>query len=153
ASANPRRMSADVLWQTLVATLGPIGGGPFGGPKGGFGGPKGPRGFGLEGIFKREFQFDPSTKPEEVEGSVAQALMLMNNPAINQKIQAKAGNMLAQVLKAHDDNDAAIKAVYQRAMGRGPSERELDRCRKHLSEVKDRAEAFEDILWALINST
>src|SRR5262249_30341200 len=112
----------------------------------------GPR-FGLEQVFKREFQFDPSTKVEEVEGSVSQALFLMNNAAINEKIKAKADNMLAQVLKAHDDDDAAIKAVYQRALGRRPTNREIDRCRQHLRDANSRAEAFEDILWALINST
>ena len=60
------RMNADAWWQTLVAALGPLGGGGMGGPKG-KGGPFGGA-FGLEGIFKNEFRFDPSTKPEEVEG-------------------------------------------------------------------------------------
>jgi hypothetical protein len=151
SSTSPRRMSADVLWQNLVGTLGPLGGGA--GPKGGFkGGPGGFRG-GLEQNFKREFQFDPSIKTEDVEGTISQALLLMNNPVINQKIQAKNGTMLAKILESNANNDDAIKGVYQRTLGRRPSERELDRCRTHLGAVTNRAEAFEDILWALINST
>lgn len=153
ASTNPRRMSADALWQNLVGTLGPLGGGGFGGPKKGFGGPKGGFAGGLEGLFKREFQFDPSIKADEIEGTISQALILMNNPAIHQRIQAKGGTMLAKILETTEDNDDAIKAVYQRTLGRRPSERELDRCRAHLRTVTNRAGAFEDILWALINST
>ena len=34
-----------------------------------------------------------------------------------------------------------------------PSEKELARCQQHVRTVGNRAEAFEDILWALINST
>ena len=81
---NPTHLQADVLWQCLVATLGPMG------PAGTFGqGAMGPsRAGGLEQVFKNEFGFDPSTKPEDVEGSISQALLLMNNPQINQKIKA-----------------------------------------------------------------
>ena len=43
----------------------------------------------MEALFKAEFAFDPSLKADEVEGSVPQALMLMNNPQLNDRIQAK----------------------------------------------------------------
>jgi hypothetical protein len=153
AASSPARMSADTLWQALVGTLGPIGGGapgfmPKKGP-----GPFAGR-FGLEFLFKQEFAFDPSTPPNEVEGSIPQALLLMNNPAIGQRIQAKGATVLAKILTENPkDDDDAIRAVYRRTLGRGPSERELSRCRQHLSSVANRPEAFEDILWALINST
>ena len=43
--------------------------------------------------------------------------------------------------------------VYLRTLARRPTDRELARCREHIRTVGNRAEAFEDILWALINST
>jgi len=150
ASVYPTRLRADALWQSLTGALGSLNAGP-----GGFGGKKGfgPGGFGgFEGQFKQEFNFDPSTRPEEVEGSVAQALMMMNNKAINQKIKATGTNLLARILATHSDNDEAVKAVYLRALARRPTERELTRCREHIRTVGNRAEAFEDILWALLNS-
>ena len=41
----------------------------------------------------REFSFDPSIPQEDIDGSIQQALMLMNNPAIQQRISKIAGDM------------------------------------------------------------
>ena len=108
---------------------------------------------GFEQLFKREFSFDPSTKPEDVEGSISQALMLMNNPQINQKIQARGENVLAKILAEHANDDDALKMVYLRTLARRPSDREFQRCRDYIRTVGNRSEAFEDIMWTLINST
>jgi hypothetical protein len=154
AAHNPVRMNGNALWASLTGTLGPIGPGGFGKGGGkGFGGPKGFGGFGLENQFKTEFSYDPSTKPEEIEGSIAQTLILMNNPQINSKIKAGPNNMLGRILSNYPDNDEALKVVYLRTLARRPTEREMTRLREHLKAVPNRAEAFEDILWALINST
>jgi hypothetical protein len=151
SAAYPTRLRADALWQALVDVLGPMTGpGPgIKGPKGGFGGGR----FGLESLFKDEFAFDPSMRPEEVEGSIPQALLLMNNPQINQKIRATGSNMLGRILSTYSDNDEALRTVYLRALARRPTDRELERCRDYIRTVGNRAEAFEDILWVLINST
>ena len=150
AGRAPVRMDADTLWNTLVCTLGSFPAPPFP-PKG----PAGPfaRFAGLEGQFRQEFAFDPSSKAEEIEGSIPQALMLMNNPQIQQKVRATGTNLLARILSAYPDNDEALTMVYLRTLARHPSAKELSRCRQHLENVTTRAEAFEDILWALINST
>jgi hypothetical protein len=150
AGRTPVRMDADTLWNTLVCTLGAFPAPPF--P------PKGPgapffRFAGLEGQFKQEFGYDPSSKAEEIEGSIPQALLLMNNPQIQQKIRATGTNLLARVLSAYPANDEALTMVYLRTLARHPSAKELSRCRQHIESVTTRAEAFEDILWALINST
>jgi hypothetical protein len=151
AAAYPARMRADSLWQSLVDVLGRMGGGPGMGARPG----GGPFAFqqGLEGAFKAEFGFDPSMKSDEVEGSIPQALLLMNNPVINQKIQAKGTNLLARILESYPKNEDALRMVYLRALGRRPTEREQTRCLQYIGRVGNRAEAFEDILWALINST
>jgi hypothetical protein len=152
AAAYPTRLRADALWESLTGVLG-----QFGGPGPGFrpgpGGPFGGRFGGLEGAFKSEFNFDPSLKADEVESSVPQALLLMNNPQINQKIQARGDNLLGRILKAYPDDDEALRMVYLRALARKPTDREKDRCRSYLKQAGSRAEAFEDILWALLNST
>jgi hypothetical protein len=149
ASSNPVRMNSTALWQSLVGVLGPISNqGKFGG----FGGPFARLGS-VENTFKQEFGFDPSTKAEEIEGSVSQALLLMNSPAINQKIQAKGTNLLAGILKTYAEDDEAVRNVYLRVLARVPTDRELIRCREHIANTRNRAEAYEDLLWALINST
>jgi len=147
AAHNASRMNANALWQSLVDTLGALGGpapkafGPFA------------RFGGLEAAFKQEFGYDPSTRPEEVEGSVSQALLLMNNPQINQRIRAAGSNLLARILATYTQDEEAIRMVYLRALARRPTDRELARCREHVRSAGSRPEAFEDILWALINST
>jgi hypothetical protein len=149
AGRNPVRMDADMLFNALTGSLGKFPGPPTGkGPGGPFA-----RLFGFEGQFKQEFAYDPSAKAEEIEGSISQSLLLMNNPSINQRIRAKGDNLLARVLAAHAKDDEALKAVYVQTLTREPSAKELARCRDHIDRVGNRAEAFEDILWALINST
>ncbi len=149
ATRNPVRMNGNALWQTLAGSIGPFNQGKFGGaaPKGPFGGG------GLEAQFKNEFSFDPSTKADEIEGSISQALILMNNPQINAKIKVQGTNLLGRILTAYPDNSEALKVVYLRTLARRPTDREVARCNEHIKTVGNRAEAYEDILWALINST
>jgi hypothetical protein len=151
AAAYPTRLRAEALWESLVGVLGVLGNSPPAqrpGP-----GVLYNLRAGLEGAFKQEFSFDPSLKADEVEGSVSQALLMMNNPTINQKIEAKGTNLLARILNAYSDDGEAIKMVYLRTLARKPTDREMEKCRDYVAKAEVRATAFEDILWALLNST
>jgi hypothetical protein len=150
AAAYPTRLRADALWDSLVSVLGNLGPRVPPPPR-----PAGPFAMapGLEGFFKEEFKFDPSAKADEVEGSIPQALLLMNNPQIQQRIQARGTNVLARILNAYPRDDDALRMLYLRTLARKPTDRELDKCRNYLKNAEDRKEAFEDILWALVNST
>jgi hypothetical protein len=77
----------------------------------------------------------------------------MNNPAINARIRAAGNTLLARLLRAHTNDDQAIEMVYLHTLARKPSARELEICRDYVQKVNHRAEAFEDLLWSLINST
>ncbi|MGE3804838.1 MAG: DUF1549 domain-containing protein [Gemmataceae bacterium] len=149
AGAYPTRLSADAIWDSLEQVLGPLSAGRGGPPRGGFGGFR----FGIEGQFKAEFAFDPSLKADDVEGSIPQALFLMNNAAINQKLRADGDNLLGRILKAYPKDEDALRMVYLRTLARQPTARELARCQQYIKDTAERGEAFEDILWALINST
>ena len=46
-----------------------------------------------------------------------------------------------------------MNALYLRVLSRPPSAKEVDVCSAYLSRVGNRVEVFEDIYWALINST
>jgi hypothetical protein len=88
-----------------------------------------------------------------VEGSITQVLLLMNNPIINQRIKAEKTNLLSRILAAYPSDDEALKMLYLRTLARKPTDREMDKCRQYVEKTGHRAEAFEDILWALLNST
>ncbi len=151
AAAYPSRLHGDALWESLVGVLGKMSGRPQAGRPGPFG-IYGGRG-GLETEFKREFEFDPSLKSDEVEGSIPQALMLMNNPTIHQRIEARGTNLLGRILTAYPKDEDALRILYLRALARKPTDRERDKCLSYIGRTGQRKEAFEDILWALINST
>jgi hypothetical protein len=153
AAAYPARLKAEALWASLVQALGPLEPprpmmqrpGPMAGPLARF------RTF--QFAFLREFNFDPSLKADEVEGTIPQALLLMNNPILANRIQAKDGNLLGKLLKQHERDEDALNALYLRVLARKPTERELQKCRNYITKVGRRAEAYEDLLWALLNST
>jgi hypothetical protein len=150
AAAYPTRLPGDTVWQSLTSVLGTMGP-PAGAPnRPAFRGPQG-----LEGLVKFEFNFDPSLRAEDVEGSIPQALLLMNNPTINQKIKAQGTNLLGRILSSFPSDEDALRALYLRTLARKPTDRELERCKRHITETGTgkRSEAFEDILWALLNST
>ncbi|MFN6051769.1 MAG: DUF1553 domain-containing protein, partial [Planctomycetia bacterium] len=149
AAVYPSRLDAEAFWQSLNDALGQVGG-PFASfnrlnPL--FFAPS------YEGQFRNQFKFDPSVKPDEVEGSVAQALWMMNNPQIEEKILARPGNFLGKLLKDFPDDVQALRILYSRVLSRLPLAGEEERCKSHLARAKNREEAFEDILWALINTT
>jgi hypothetical protein len=151
AAAYPTRLRADALWDALVNALGNFGLPPAAlRPR-----LKGPYAMapGLEGQFKQEFDFDPSLKADEIEGSIPQALLLMNSPAINQRVIAKGSNLLGRILNSYPSDDEALRMLYLRTLARKPTDREAERCRQYVQKVGKRAEAYEDILWALLNST
>jgi hypothetical protein len=150
AAVYPTRLSADALWEALVSVLGKM---PAPPPKEGK--KAGPYQVkrGLEGLLLREFRSDPSARAEDGEGSIPQALLLMNNPRVNQRIQAKGTNLLARILKAYPEDGGALTMVYLRTLARRPTDREMSRCLEYVRRTGNRAEAFEDILWALLNST
>jgi hypothetical protein len=151
AALYPKKLSADALWESLNSVLGQMQLGQQFRPQGP--GARFAGRFGLEGQFKETFEYDPSTRSDEIEGSVPQALMLMNNPQINQKVRANGDTILARILNSHSNNDDALKMLYLRTLARKPTTRELETCREHIAGVGSRGEAFEDILWSLINST
>jgi hypothetical protein len=152
AAAYPTRLHADALWASLTTVLGSMGG-PINFPgRGPMGGPFGNR-LGFEGQFKDEFAFDPSLKASDIEGSISQALMMMNNPVINQRIRATGTNVLARILSSYPQDDDALRMVYLKTLARKPTDKEQAKCREYLAKVNSRSEAFEDILWALLNST
>lgn len=156
SGSYPNRLNADALYAAVSQVIGPVGAGGFGGRgrMGGFGGGFGGR-FGagsLAGQFRDLFTFDPSTKPEDVEGSVPQSLLLMNNAQINGQIKATGSTPLARIVRDNPDNTKAIEALYLHTMGRKPTPNETKIGLEHIASLRNRGEAFEDLMWSLINS-
>jgi hypothetical protein len=108
---------------------------------------------GLRQPFDRLFGVDPSVPNEDVMGTIPQALFMMNGPPVNNRIQARPGTVLGEILSTAPNGRAALGALYMRVLARQPTNQEVEICSKYLTAVGNQAEAFEDIYWSLINST
>lgn len=104
-------------------------------------------------LFNVAFGFDPSVPRSEVGSSVQQALAVMNAPFVNQAINARRPDGLGAILRDNPDNKDALVELYLKTLSRGPSDYETRTCLSYVRSVGNRNEAFEDILWSLVNST
>jgi Protein of unknown function (DUF1549)/Protein of unknown function (DUF1553) len=151
AAVCPTRLSADQIFDSLVNALGVEDSGPTGrmnyaAAKRGIGG-------GARFQISREFGVDPSAPNDDVQGTVPQALFFMNSPLVAQRINANGDTMLSRWLSVYTQDEEVIRLIYKRVLARSPSANELETCQEYLRQVGDRKEAFEDLLWSLVNST
>ncbi len=150
ACGTPTRLRSDQVYSAITQVFG-IQESSQRRPQG-FGGFYGSSRSGRDG-FNAIFGFDPSTPQEDITGDVPQALFLMNSGQINQLIQASGRTRLNQVLTKYSDNEDALSELYLMVLAREPSQREVAICQKYLAKVNNRNEAFEDLLWSLLNSS
>jgi hypothetical protein len=122
--------------------------------------PSGPTGYGgrFAGSprfsFNTIFGYDPSQRREEVSGSIPQALVLMNSRSWGQYLNGRDPNMpLGKLLAESMDNDEVVVELYLRCLARQPKPSEVTTCLDYVRTASSRVEAFEDILWALLNRT
>jgi hypothetical protein len=144
-----QRLRADQLFNTLMASLGVEEGAQPGrerNPRALLATPR--------GRMNATFGYDPSNRRDEVAGSIPQALLLMNAPELNRAIKAnEPGSMLSQLLTQLPKDESLVDELYLRCLAREPSPRERETCLAHVQATGKRAEAFEDVLWSLVNST
>jgi len=116
-------------------------------------GRRGPAGAALRTPFNKLFGVDPSTLPDEVLGTIPQALFLMNGPIVHNRTQARPGAPLGRILADAKGDREAVDALYMLVLSRHPNPREVEVCKAYVAKAGDRKEAFEDLYWSLVNST
>ena len=154
ASATPTRLRGDQLYSAIVTALGGNQGqrpqqlnGAMAGA-GMYGRSRNPR-----DQFSILFGFDPSTPQADITGNVPQALFMMNSPLLNSQINANGFTRLSGLLRKYSDNEDAINELYLMALAREPSDKEIAIFKEYFAEVGNRNEAFEDLMWSLMNSS
>ena len=103
--------------------------------------------------FNDLFGFDPSTPQADMTGDVPQALYLMNSPQVNRAVRATGETGLGRLLERFPNDDDALAELYLKVLAREPSANELSIGKRYLAKVANRAEAYEDLLWSLLNSS
>ncbi len=102
--------------------------------------------------FEEAFGYDPSIPREEVAASIPQVLALMNSSQVNDMIEARKATQLQGLLQEISDDEQLVVELYLRWLCREPSSGEIVQALAHRQSVGKRAEAFEDLQWALLNS-
>jgi hypothetical protein len=104
--------------------------------------------------FEVAFGYDPSDPRETVVSSIPQALALMNGVRLNLAVRATGREtMLGRQLDEIKDNGALVEELYLRTLSREPTEPELNTALAYCKETTNRGAVFEDLLWALLNSS
>ncbi len=100
------------------------------------------------------FAADPSLPEEEQPRTMSQAMFLMNNSQLQEQINASpgSGTQLSKVLSEHPENKTAVEHLFLQVLARRPTEKELEIAVAHIDRVGNRGDAFEDLLWSLINT-
>lgn len=144
AGIRPTRLSADQIFDSIDWVLGGADDGR----------PNLPFRPSNRGGIQQVFGFDPSIDRAELEGSIPQALALMNHPTLNARIDAgRPGTLLHKLLATRHSDKEVVTMLYLRVLARKPTGGEVSACLAHVRQVGERAGAFEDILWALLNTT
>lgn len=130
--------------------------------------------------FRFLFDVDEGGESADFEGTIPQALLLLNGPLVGYGSSALSGTTLAKVLAMPGGDAVKIEALYLRTLSRKPSAEEtarwvrfldeaatdnspalaggqgpLERIRKRAPSVAEtpRDRAYEDLFWALLGSS
>ena len=101
--------------------------------------------------FLRVFgQSNRDDMPKKVPQSSLQAMLLMQSRIVTERVEAKGGTRVEQLLKENLDNPALVRRLYLATVSREPSTPELDTALSALAA--DRRKGAENLQWALLNS-
>ena len=109
----------------------------------------------------RQFTFafanDEAEESSSFQGTIPQALMMMNGELMQEALSGKPGSFLCDVCERAGQNGRApdvymIDAIYLAALSRRPTPRELTQAREYLHNFPDSLGVLQDLFWALLNS-
>ena len=103
----------------------------------------------VEDQIRRTFSYDPSLPQQDIDGSIQQALLMMNEPNVQRQIHQ--GPLTKRLLGIKDDKEL-IRQAYLAVLARQPTEKELSRSANYVKKTNPRTEAVEDLVWTLVNS-
>ncbi len=85
-----------------------------------------------------------------LEPTLSQSLHLMNGDTVGPKITA--GGLVAKMLKDKKTPAQVIEAIYVRSLSRTPRSEELQKLLTAVDANANKAQALEDVFWAVLNS-
>jgi hypothetical protein len=102
--------------------------------------------------FVQTFGTDENDESTSFDGTIPQALMMMNGELMQNALAAAKGSILYQVLSDKSNPADKVKLLYLATLSRAPSAREIQTANRIMKAAKTPAEAYQDLFWALLNS-
>ncbi|MBT6157114.1 MAG: DUF1549 domain-containing protein [Planctomycetaceae bacterium] len=99
------------------------------------------------------FNTDENDESTTFNGTIPQALMMMNGDLIQDAVSIEKGSFLRRVLEENGPDSKKIRRLYFSALSRAPTRKEIGAATKMIrARQADKIEAYQDLYWALLNS-
>jgi len=100
------------------------------------------------------FGTDENDEATTFNGSIPQALMMMNSDLIQNAISAEKGSYLRTMLTGRGPDSNRVRKMFLATLSRYPTRQESSAITKGLRNLKDadKLAAYQDFFWALLNS-
>ncbi|MCG6154347.1 DUF1549 and DUF1553 domain-containing protein [Rubinisphaera margarita] len=102
--------------------------------------------------FVTTFGTDENDESTTFNGSIPQALMMMNGELIDAATKGESGSLLHKVVTSDERDSRKIQLLYLAALGRNPTGRDLSAVKKLMQISGDAGTGYQDLYWALLNS-
>jgi hypothetical protein len=103
------------------------------------------------------FANDESDESTSFQGTIPQALMMMNGELMNEALSGKPGSFLCDVIEQaarqkRSPEAFMVDSIYVAALSRHPSSKEFAQAGQYLGSFPDSLQVLQDLFWALLNS-
>ena len=98
------------------------------------------------------FGTDEGDETTTFNGTIPQALMMMNGDLVGNAVSADKGGYLREALAGETKDTARVQKLYLATLSRYPNSREISTARKLMAGSRDPLSAYQDLFWALLNS-
>jgi hypothetical protein len=108
----------------------------------------------------RQFLFtfanDETEESTSFQGTIPQALMMMNGEMMQEALSGKPGSFLGDICEraGHSKSPEGfmVDSIYLAALSRHPNAKEVAQARHYLSAFPDSLQVLQDMFWSLLNS-
>jgi hypothetical protein len=103
------------------------------------------------------FANDEAEESTSFQGTIPQALMMMNGELMREALSGKPGSFLCDVIEqagrqGRSPETYMINSIYLAALSRYPSGKEVAKAHEYLAAFPDSLQVLQDLFWALLNS-
>ncbi len=95
---------------------------------------------------------DEMKEKETFTGTIPQALLMMNSNLLAGASSVNPGGTLSDIVRTRSTPAERVKAMYLAVLTREPTASELTNMTQYITDENGTTAAYEDLMWALLNS-